>query len=338
MTSREILEKYINFFVERGHKQIPNVSLVPEGDSTLLFVNSGMFPLVPYLSGEQHPLGKRLVNVQRSLRFEDLDEVGETIRHTVAFHMMGNWSLGDYFKEEQLPWIFEFFVDVLKLDPRKLFSTVFEGDENAPKDTESVEILKKVYKKYGVGAEEGKQIFPCGKKDNWWQRGDAVGELGGPDSEVYYYLGEGDGVGRSPAANPYEFLEIGNSVFMQYKKTQEGWVPLYQKNVDFGGGLERIAMVAQGKKDIFETDNFRPIIEKVEELSGRKYNSNPKTRKAMRVLSDHMIIFSGNDTYLAISGITLWPIRLGILWPQADQQGSCLYGANRDDGLVQAVH
>ncbi|GIW69378.1 MAG: alanine--tRNA ligase [Patescibacteria group bacterium] len=288
MTSQEILEKYINFFIERGHKQIPNVSLVPEGDSTLLFVNSGMFPLVPYLSGEPHPLGKRLVNVQRSLRFEDLEEVGETIRHTVAFHMLGNWSLGDYFKEEQLPWIFEFFIDVLKLDPNKLFSTVFAGDEYAPRDQESIDILKMVYKKYGIDAQEGERIFPCGKKDNWWQRGDAVGELGGPDSEVYYYLGEGDGIGRSPAENPDEFLEIGNSVFMQYKKTEDGWVPLSQKNVDFGGGLERIAMVAQRRKDIFETDNFLPIVKKVEELSKRGYDSDFRTRKAMRVLSDHM--------------------------------------------------
>ena len=288
MTSQEILQKYINFYIERGHKQIPNVSLIPEGDSTLLFVNSGMFPLVPYLSGEQHPLGKRLVNVQRSLRFEDIDEVGTTIRHTVAFHMLGNWSLGDYFKKEQLPWVYEFFVGVLGLAPKKLFATVFEGDANAPRDDESIAILKEVFKKYGIEAKEGERIFLCGKKDNWWQRGDAVGELGGPDSEVFYYLGEGEGVGKSPAENPDDFLEIGNSVFMQYKKTDEGWEPLSQKNVDFGGGLERLAVVSQNKHDIFETDNFWPIVEKIEELSGRSYSSDDRTKRAMRIVSDHM--------------------------------------------------
>ncbi len=288
MKSKEILEKYIGFFTEQGHKQVPNVSLVPEGDSTLLFVNSGMFPLVPYLSGEQHPLGRRLVNVQRSLRFEDIEEVGSTIRHTIAFHMIGNWSLGDYFKKEQLPWMFEFFVDVLGLEPEKLFSTVFEGDSNAPKDEESIVILKDVFKKYGINAEEGKRIFLCGKKDNWWQRGDAVGELGGPDSEVYYYLGDGVGEGKLPAEHPDEFLEIGNSVFMEYRRTEKGWEVLTQKNVDFGGGLERLAMVSQGKKDIFETDNFWPVIEKIEQLSGKSYNADSKIKRAMRIIADHL--------------------------------------------------
>jgi len=288
MTSKEILEKYFNFFKEKGHKQIPNVSLVPEGNSTLLFVNSGMFPLVSYLSGEEHPLGKRLINVQRSLRFEDIEEVGTTNRHTVAFHMIGNWSLGDYFKKEQLPWIYEFFIEEMKVDPKKLYATVFAGDESAPKDNESIEIIKEVFKKYGIDAKEGERIFPCGKKDNWWQRGDTVGELGGPDSEIFYYLGEGSVKGKSPNENQDEFLEIGNSVFMQYKKTEKGWVPLSQKNVDFGGGLERIALVVQKKKDIFETDSFWPIIEKIQEITKIKYDSDPERKKSMRVLADHI--------------------------------------------------
>ncbi len=288
MTSQEILEKYFDFFIERGHKKIPNVSLVPEGDSTLLFVNSGMFPLVPYLSGGKHPLGKRLLNIQRSLRFEDIEEVGTTNRHTVAFHMIGNWSLGDYFKKEQLPWIYEFFIDVLKIDPKRLYATVFAGDKNAPKDVESIEIIKEIFKKYGIDAKEGERIFPYGKKDNWWQRGDSIGELGGPDSEIFYYLGEGNPSGKSPADNQDEFLEIGNSVFMQYKKTEKGWEPLSQKNVDFGGGLERIALVVQKKKDIFETDNFWPIIERIQEITGFKYDSDPKKKRAMRVLADHI--------------------------------------------------
>ena len=190
MTSKQILEKYIKFYTDRGHKQVPNVSLVPENDPTLLFVNSGMFPLVPYLSGQSHPLGKRLVNVQRAGRFqEDLAEVGDN-RHTTAFHMIGNWSLGDYFKKEQLPWVYEFFVEVLGLDINKMYATVFAGDENAPKDAESIDLITKIFAKYGVTAKEGERIFPCGKEDNWWKRGDAPGELGGPDSEIFYYIGK----------------------------------------------------------------------------------------------------------------------------------------------------
>ena len=166
MNSQELLTKYFEYYKEKGHKIIPNVSLVPEGDSTLLFVNSGMFPLVPYLSGGAHPLGKRLLNVQRSLRLDDIDEVGDN-RHTCVFHMMGNWSLGDYFKKEQLPWIYGFFIEVLGLDPKKLYATVFEGDEFAPKDEDSIEIIKSVFAKYGIDAKEGERIFPCGRKNNF---------------------------------------------------------------------------------------------------------------------------------------------------------------------------
>ncbi|OGC68949.1 hypothetical protein A2415_04070 [candidate division WWE3 bacterium RIFOXYC1_FULL_39_7] len=288
MTTQQILEKYLAFYKNKDHKQVPNVSLIPEGDATLLFVNSGMFPLVPYLSGEPHPLGKRLVNVQRACRFAtDLDEVGDRT-HTVAFHMIGNWSLGDYFKNEQLPWAYEFLVEVVGLDPHKLIATVFQGDVDAPKDEEAIRILQDIFKKYGIEAKEGVRIFPRPKEDNWWQRGDAVGELGGPDSEVHYYLGEGSPEGKDPIVNEDEFIEIGNSVFMQYRKTETGWEELPQKNVDFGGGLERIAMVVQGKNDIFETDSFWPIIEKAQEVTGKKYHENEEITVAMRVLADHM--------------------------------------------------
>ena len=299
MSSKEILERYLNFYKERGHKQVPNVSLVPEGDSTLLFVNSGMFPLVPYLSGQPHPLGKRLVNVQRAGRFqEDLEEVGDH-HHTTAFHMIGNWSLGDYFKDEQLPWAYEFLVEVVGLDPNKLFATVFAGDEYAPKDKESIEILKKIFAKYKIDAREYERIFACGRDKNWWQRGDAVGELGGPDSEVYYYLGAGNPFGKDPTLYEDEFLEIGNSVFMQYKKTESGWKELPQKNVDFGGGLERIAMVVQGKTDIYETDNFWPMVEKIQALSGKKYKQDAQTTKAMRILADHV----RGAAFMAMDGV-----------------------------------
>lgn len=300
MTSSQILKKYLNFYKERGHKQIPNVSLVPENDPTLLYVNSGMFPLVPFLSGEPHPQGKRIMNVQRCLRFaEDLDLVGDNV-HTVAFHMLGNWSLGDYFKAEQLPWVYEFLVEVLGLDINKIYATVFAGDEDAPKDETSVEIIKGLFKKYGVEAVEGERIFAYGKDENWWQRGDAVGELGGPDSEVFYYIGEGSGIGKNPADNQDEFLEIGNSVFMQYVRGESGWEELPQKNVDFGGGLERMAMVVQGKKDIYLTDNFFPVIEKLVEMSGKEYEgAELELKKAMRVVADHMRA----ATFLAMDGV-----------------------------------
>ncbi len=300
MQSKDILRNFITHYADRGHSEIPNLSLIPENDPTLLFVNSGMFPLVPYLSGEPHPAGKRLTNVQRSMRFEDLDKVGRTIRHTTAFHMLGNWSLGDYFKQEQLSWVFELYIDKLKLDPQRLFATVFAGDAYAPRDDESISILKAVFKKYGIDAKEEERIFACGKEDNWWQRGNAPGELGGPDSEVFYYLGEGTGVGKHPTDHQDEFLEIGNSVFMQYRKTHMGgWEELPQKNVDYGGGLERLALVAQGKKDIYETDNFWPIIEEMQDLLDVQYGTNEDITRAMRVIADHMRA----SVFLAMDGV-----------------------------------
>lgn len=301
MTSQEILRRYFALYESQGHKQIPNMSLVPEGDSTLLFVNSGMFPLVPYLSGEKHPLGTRLMDVQRALRFDDIEEAGKTIRHTTCFHMIGNWSLGDYFKKEQLSWIYEFFIEKLGLDPKRLYPSVFAGDEFAPKDTESIEILQKIFAKYGVEAKEGERIFAHDRKENWWQRGDAVGELGGPDSEVFYYLGDGEPpLGKDFADYQDEFLEIGNSVFMQYRRTPDlGWEELPQKNVDFGGGLERIALVVQKKTDIFETDNFWPLIQKLESLSGKKYRESTEITQAMRIVADHI----RTATLIAMDGV-----------------------------------
>jgi alanyl-tRNA synthetase len=260
-----------------------------------------MFPLVPYLSGEPHPLGKRIMNVQRCLRFfEDLDNVGETNRHTTAFHMIGNWSLGDYFKKEQLNWFYQFLTEELGLDPHKMYASVFTGDEDAPKDEASIDVIKEIFSRYGIEAKEGERIFAYGKEDNWWQRGEAVGELGGPDSEVFYYIGaQGDGFGKDPAQHQDEFLEIGNSVFMQYKKTELGWEELPQKNVDFGGGLERLATVVQGKRDIYETDNFYPVIKKLEEISGKTYLAQKTHTKAMRVIADHMRA----ATFLAMDGV-----------------------------------
>jgi len=303
MSSKQILQKYLEFFQNKGHQPIPNLSLLPENDSSLLFVNSGMFPLVPYLSGEPHPLGKRLVNIQRSMRFEDLEEVGDN-RHTTVFHMLGNWSLGDYFKKEQLNWAYQFFIEELGLEPNRLFASVFAGNENTPKDNDSINIITEIFQKYGVAAKEGERIFAYGKRENWWQRGDAIGELGGPDSEIFYYLGKGSGKKNPPAGGPAEnqneFIEIGNSVFMQYRRTKKGWEELPQKNVDFGGGLERIAMVVQQKQDVFATDNFYPIIKKLEELSGLRYGDSKEKTRAMRILADHLRAAS----ILAMDGVS----------------------------------
>jgi alanyl-tRNA synthetase len=298
MDSSEIRKLFIDFYKEKGHEVIPSVSLIPENDSTLLFVNSGMFPLVPYLLGEKHPQGKRLVNFQRSFRTDDIDEVGDH-RHTTFFEMLGNWSLGDYFKKEQLEWWFEFLFQVLEINPEKVYQTVYAGSSLTGKDSESVKILKELYRKYGIEALEGPEdkkeidfkkhrIFSYQEK-NWWQRGDTVGELGGPDSETFYDTGRK----HDKSFGEYchlncdcgRFLEIGNSVFIQYQKTEKNWQEIKNRNVDFGGGLERITMVVNGMDNIFETDLFHPIILEIERLSGLKYQNN---EKAFEVIADHI--------------------------------------------------
>lgn len=308
ITSSDLRKKYIEFFKKRGHKEIQTVPLLAENDPSLLFVNSGMFPLVPYLAGQSHPQGKRLVNCQRSFRAEDIDEIGDH-RHDTFFEMLGNWSLGDYFKKEQLNWLYEFLVEELKLNPDKLYQTVFAGDESAPRDDESIAILQDIFKKYGISAKVGlettgkgelgtgkeikfgggERIFPYRDK-NWWKRGDAVGELGGPDSETFYDTGRP----HNPKFGKFchlncdcgRFIEIGNSVFMEYIKTARGWEKkLPRKNVDFGGGLERILMVANGKANIFETDLFDYLIAFLEKKSGKKYGEH---FKSFEIIADHM--------------------------------------------------
>ncbi len=303
MNSKEIRNKFITFYNQKEHKTIPSVSLIPENDSTLLFVNSGMFPLTQYLSGEKHPLGGRLVNYQRSFRTDDINDIGDK-RHTTFFEMLGNWSLGDYFKEEQLNWWFDFIINEIGLDPNKLYQTVYLGNDSIPKDNESIEILKKIYTKHGIDAYEGKEMLSGSPKEeidfskfkifsyrdkNWWQRGDAVGELGGPDSETFYDTGKEHDSSYGEFCHPNcdcgRFIEIGNSVFMQYIKTEDGWKELKNKNVDFGGGLERLAMVSVGASSIFETDLFLPIISKIEELSGKKYSENVVS---FEIIADHI--------------------------------------------------
>ncbi len=310
MKANEIREKYLQFYQKRGHKVIPSASLLPETDSSLLFVNSGMFPLVPYLLGEKHPEGVRLVNSQKCFRSDDIDDIGN-MRHNTFFEMLGNWSLGDYFKQEQLPWVFEFFVDVLGLDCERLYVSVYRGNKEIgiEKDSEAVEIWKRLFKEKGIEAKDvdlaeekgmqGGRIFYYPDSENWWSRVGGpenmpVGEPGGPDSEMFYDLGEEHKHhdNSSYKDNPCHvgcdcgrFIEIGNSVFMEFIKTKDGFAKLPQKNVDFGGGLERLTMVVQNKTSVYETDLFLPVIKKTEELSGKKYRDNIK---AFEVIADHI--------------------------------------------------
>ncbi len=306
ISSKDIRKKYLDFFTKRDHKIIPNVSLVPQNDPTLLFVNSGMFPLVPYLSGQKHPMGKKLVNIQRCIRTEDIDEVKDN-RHHTFFEMLGNWSLNDYFKEEQLNWIFQFFVEELKIDPNRLYVTVFAGDKNVPRDDQAIEIWKRVFRKYSINAEfsenihvfdpkTGKiknpnlKIFPYTDK-NWWQRGDAPGELGGPSSEIFYDLKKPLFEIDEPEhinSDSGRFVELGNNVFMQYKMDQKKkWIPLGRHNIDFGAGFERIVAVLQGVNDNYKTDLFLPIIKKLEEISHKHFETE-QDKENFRIISDHL--------------------------------------------------
>jgi alanyl-tRNA synthetase len=286
--------KYIDFFVARDHRQIPSAPLVPENDPTTLFTSSGMQPLIPYLLGQPHPLGNRLVNSQRSFRAQDIDEVGDS-HHTTYFEMLGNWSLGDYFKKEQLSWFYEFLTKELDLPKNRLYISVFEGNTSVPKDTESYAIWKK------LGIPEN-HLFFYGVDKNWWSRSGEPGKMppgepGGPDSEVFYDFGPKLRLHEKsqwkdktchPNCDCGRFLEIGNSVFMEYQKQTDGSLQeLPHKNVDFGGGLERTLAAVQNTPDIFETDLFSPIVDKIQELSGISYSSEI-FKANFRIISDHI--------------------------------------------------
>lgn len=310
-TADQLRQAFVDFWTSepRNAKLIPNVSLVPNNDPTLLFVNSGMFPLVPYLGGEPHPLGTRLCNVQRCIRTIDIDEVGD-YSHMTLFEMIGNWSLGDFTKAEQIPWKLELYVEHFGLDPYRIYVSVWEGDETAPRDDEAIEIWKQAFAKYGVTAEFSQEraqvpptiadseswqyrIFPYGKEDNWWQRGpDVSGELGGPTSEIFYDLGKEQYPVSAKHINDDSgrFLEVGNSVFMEYQLDDNlDWQPLAQKNIDFGGGFERVVTAAQGKMSAYETDIFMPYIEKLEQLTDSKYDprQNTETVRSFRIVVEH---------------------------------------------------
>ncbi|MBQ3431085.1 alanine--tRNA ligase [Candidatus Saccharibacteria bacterium] len=313
MNANEIRKKYLDFQVSKGHKVISPAPLVLENDPTTLFTGSGMQPLLRYLLGEKHPDGTRLTDSQPCLRLQDIEDVGDP-RHTTVFEMLGNWSLGDYFKEEQIRNYFEFLTKIIGLDPEKIFVTCFIGSEKygIPRDDEAAQIWQSVFKEAGIeakiveldtaengdkrGINSGERIFFYNDKENWWSRGGGiettpVGDPCGPDSEVFYDFGEDkqdvEKYGKShPASDGARFMEIGNQVFMQYRRNEDGsFSELKHKNVDFGGGLERLAAASMGSFDVFQISLMRPIIEKLEKLSNKSYENNTDE---MRIIADHL--------------------------------------------------
>ena len=313
MDANIIRQKFLDFQVKNGHKIIQPAPLVLEGDPTTLFTGSGMQPLLPFLLGKEHPLGTRLCDSQPSMRLQDIEDVGDP-RHTTVFEMLGNWSLGDYFKEEQIRNFFKFLTEEVGLDPEKIFVTCFIGNEKygIPKDTEAAEIWQKVFSEAGVeakiaeigtaeagdkrGIKPGERIFFYDDHENWWSRGGGcettpIGDPCGPDSEVFYDFGDDKqdvekyGLAH-PASDGARFMEIGNSVFMQYKRNEDGtFSELEKKNVDFGAGLERITAASIGSFDVFKISLMKPIIDKLEEISGKSYDNNTDE---MRVIADHI--------------------------------------------------
>ncbi len=321
MNAQEIRSAYLDFFQKQGHAVIPRALVVPYNDPTTLFTGSGMQPLIPYLLGEPHQEGTRLVNSQTCLRAQDIDDVGDN-RHTTFFEMLGNWSLGDYFKQEQLSWVFELLIDKVGLDPSKVYVTCCSGfpEYNVPKDTDAAEIWARLFasknvdaKQIDVGSEEngykvgeqGGRIFFYDEK-NWWSRNGApadvkVGEPCGPDSEMFYLFDQVEhdtsfGEKCHPNCDCGRYMEIGNSVFMEYIRTEQGFEKLPKQNVDFGGGLERIAAAAIDSPDVFKISILWPIIESLEKLSGKKYESYTNS---MRVIADHLRA----ATFLAVDGV-----------------------------------
>ena len=280
MKAKEIKQKFLKFFESKNHKIVPSASLVPENDPTVLFTTAGMHPLVPFLMGEPHPLGKRLANVQKCIRTQDIDHVGDET-HTTFFEMLGNWSLGDYFKKEAISWSWEFLTDEkwLGLDKNRLAVSCFAGDNDAPRDNEAA----KIWMSLGVPKE---RIAYLPKEDNWWG---PAGETGpcGPDTEMFYWKPKDKSAPKVFDPEDKNWVEIWNDVFMQYNKARDGkYHELTQKNVDTGMGVERTAMVLQGYSDIYETELFKPIMDKITKISGQKpFKENIQS---FRIITDHM--------------------------------------------------
>lgn len=331
ITTNEVREKYLNHFKNKaGHVIVPSSRLVPDNDPTTLFTGSGMQPMVPYLLGQKHPLGTRIADSQKCFRSGDIEEVGDN-RHTTFFEMLGNWSLGDYFKKEQIEWMWSFLINELKLDPNRLYFTCFEGDEKlgVPRDTFSAEKWQMLFASVGIKAninekpeELGIQvnngvsdrIFYYNAKKNWWSRAGVpgnmpVGEPGGPDTEMFYDFEPDENNRTMHSKSQFKdlnchvncdcgrFMEIGNNVFMEYIKTENGFEKLPAPNVDFGAGLERMAAAINNDSDMFRIDVFTKVIDTIEKLSGKKYNPIPdaneflgvdKMTQSIRVILDHM--------------------------------------------------
>ena len=313
MTTHDIRRLYLDYFEKQGHAIVPSSSLLPENDPTTLFTGSGMQPMVPYLLGQKHPLGTRLTDSQKCFRSQDVEEVGDN-RHTTFFEMLGNWSLGDYFKAEQIPWMYGFLTRELKLDPARLYFTCFRGltEIGIPRDEESAELWRNLLQTDGVDAGiadfperdglQGARIFYYDEKKNWWSRAGVpgampIGEPGGPDTEMFWDFGA---EGRRHENSAWRelpchvncdcgrFMEIGNNVFMQYQRTESGFSALPQKNVDFGGGLERLSAALSDEPDIFKIDLFAPARVKLEELTGQTYGAAAADTRAMRIILDHL--------------------------------------------------
>lgn len=322
MTAQEIRNAYLKFFEDRGHVVVKRAPLVLQGDPTTLFTGSGMQPMIPYLLGEPHPNGKRIADSQTCLRAQDIEDIGDN-RHTTFFEMLGNWSMGDYFKEQQIEWMFEFLDQVVGLDLSKLYITCFIGDQRygIEKDTEAAGVWKRLFKAKGLssgeaeigseadgyarGIKDGERIFYYDGSKNWWSRNGApestpIGDPCGPDSEMFYDFGTPHDPSYGEHCHPNcdcgRFMEIGNNVFMAYKKVSESeFVPLEKPNIDHGSGLERIAAAKLGDPDVFKISLMLPIIEKLEAISGKKYDSHTN---AMRVIADHLRA----ATFLAVDG------------------------------------
>jgi alanyl-tRNA synthetase len=297
-------QKFLTYYQERGHTIIPSASLVPENDASTLFTSSGMQPLINYFLGETHPGGQRLADSQKCFRANDLEEVGDN-RHTTFFEMLGNWSFGDYFKQKQLGWVFEFFTRVVKLDPARLYVTVFAGDKKLglEPDTKSIALWQSLFASVGLEAKVGQRIFTYGAEKNWWSRsGEPTnmppGEPGGSDSEIFFDFGAELGLHEAspwadqpchPNCDCGRFVEIGNSVFMEYQKTAAGkFTKLAQANVDYGGGLERLIMAKENQPDVFLTSVFTPQRQALEKISGQSYTKlSPEAKRAWRIIIDH---------------------------------------------------
>ena len=282
LSSNELRALFLKFFQKKGHSVIPSASVIPENDPTVLFTTAGMHPLVPYLLGQKHPQGTRLTDVQKCIRTGDIDEVGD-MSHLTFFEMLGNWTLGDYFKDQMIPWSWEFLTspEWLGIDPDKLAFTVFEGDEDCPRDEEAANL----WRKCGVRDDH---LFYLPKEHNWWGPAGVTGPCG-PDTEMFIITKKPCGPDCSPACHCGAYLEIWNDVFMQYNKQKDGsFIPLTQKNVDTGMGLERTICVLNGKKSVYETDAFTGILAKIEELCGKKYTPDDENTRAFRIVADHM--------------------------------------------------